>query len=135
MMREILGLGCPWCSQRSLWMVSHPQREPFSPPAKHEELAKKGPENISTLQKHTPKPQKNTYMKSKKTQRVPTWFPHGSRMFPTLLPGAAAQSLADARRKWKWAGHESGLQSAPGAGPQLSHEKHGTSWGQNMLGI
>ena len=54
---------------------------------------------------------------------VPTWF-------PALLPGAAAQSLADARRKW--AGHESGLQSAPGAGPQLSHEKHGKKHGASL---
>ena len=113
-------------------MVSHPQREPFLPPAKHEELAKKGPENISTPPKtHTKTTEKHIYEVQENTESphmVPTWF-------PTLLPGAAAQSLADARRKWKWAGHESGLQSAPGAGPQLSHEKHGTSWGQNMVGI
>lgn len=79
-MREILGLGCPWCSRRSLWMVSHPQREPFSPPAKHEELAKKGPENISTPPKtHTKTTEKHIYEVQENTESphmVPTWFPH-----------------------------------------------------------
>ena len=52
-------------------------------------------------------------------------FPHASHMLqPSLLPGQTAQSLADAR--WKWAGHESGLQSAPGARP--TSVEPWTSW-------
>jgi hypothetical protein len=61
-------------------MVSHPQREPFLPPAKHEELAKKGPENISTPPKtHTKTTEKHIYEVQENTESphmVPTWFPH-----------------------------------------------------------